>query len=94
MDKFVAPLLEQTGLLVMVGKAERGPNAIDAIRRNGAAYLVAVGGAAYLVSKAVRSARVVAFADLGMEASMNSRFAYASDGGGGCRWPQFHRILR
>lgn len=68
MDKFVAPLLRETGLLVMVGKAERGAAAIEAIRKYGAAYLVAVGGAAYLVSKAVRSARVVAFADLGMEA--------------------------
>jgi fumarate hydratase class I len=68
MDKFVAPLLEQAGLLVMIGKAERGQDAIEAIRRNGAAYLIAVGGAAYLVSKAVLSARVVAFPDLGMEA--------------------------
>jgi fumarate hydratase class I len=68
MDKFVAPLLEQTGLLVMIGKAERGREAIDAIRRNGAAYLTAVGGAGYLVSKAVLSARVLAFPDLGMEA--------------------------
>jgi fumarate hydratase class I len=68
MDKFVAPLLEQTGLLVMVGKAERGREALDAIRNHGAAYLIAVGGAGYLVSKAVKSARVVAFPDLGMEA--------------------------
>jgi fumarate hydratase class I len=68
MDKFVAPLLEQAGLLVMIGKAERGRAAIEAIRRNGAAYLIAVGGAGYLVSKAVLSARVVAFPDLGMEA--------------------------
>jgi fumarate hydratase, class I len=68
MDKFVAPLLAQTGLLVMIGKAERGRAAIDAIRRNGAAYLIAVGGAGYLISKAVQSARVVAFPDLGMEA--------------------------
>ncbi|MFC4275515.1 fumarate hydratase [Achromobacter aloeverae] len=68
MDKFMPALLEQTGLLVTVGKAERGPVAIDAIRRAGAPYLSAVGGAAYLVSKAVRSARVVAFEDLGMEA--------------------------
>jgi fumarate hydratase class I len=52
----------------MVGKAERGPAAIESIRRHGAAYLIAVGGAAYLVSKAIRAARVVAFADLGMEA--------------------------
>ncbi|HSI56361.1 MAG TPA: fumarate hydratase [Ideonella sp.] len=68
MDKFVEPLLAQTGLLVMIGKAERGPAAIDAIRRHGAASLVAVGGAAYLLSKAIRQARVLAFGDLGMEA--------------------------
>jgi fumarate hydratase class I len=68
MDKFIAPLLEQAGLLVMIGKAERGREAIEVIRQNGAAYLVAVGGAAYLVSKAVVSARVLAFPDLGMEA--------------------------
>jgi len=52
----------------MIGKAERGPLAIESIKRHGAVYLMAVGGAAYLVSKAIRSARVVAFADLGMEA--------------------------
>ena len=68
MDEFTATLLERTGLLVMVGKAERGPDTIAAIARHGAAYLIAVGGAAYLVAKAVRSARVLAFADLGMEA--------------------------
>ena len=68
MDKFTRTMLEQTGLLGMVGKAERGPAAIDAIRDNRAVYLMAVGGAAYLVSKAIRGARVVAFADLGMEA--------------------------
>jgi fumarate hydratase class I len=68
MDKFTDLMLERTGLLAMVGKAERGPGAIESIRRHGAAYLMAVGGAAYLVSKAVRSARVVAFSDLGMEA--------------------------
>jgi fumarate hydratase class I len=68
MDKFVEPLLEQAGLLVMIGKAERGPAAIEAIARHGCAYLVAVGGAAYLVSKAIRSARVLAFPELGMEA--------------------------
>jgi fumarate hydratase class I len=61
-------MLEKTGLIAMIGKSERGPVAIDAIRRHKAAYLMAVGGAAYLVSKAIRSARVVAFADLGMEA--------------------------
>lgn len=68
MDKFVAPLLKETGLLVMIGKAERGDRAIEAIRQHGAAYLIAVGGAGYLVSKAIQSARVVAFEDLGMEA--------------------------
>jgi fumarate hydratase class I len=68
MDKFTDLMLEKTGLYAMVGKAERGPAAIEAIRRHGAAYLIAVGGAAYLVSKAVRKARVVAFEDLGMEA--------------------------
>jgi fumarate hydratase class I len=68
MDKFTRQMLEQTGLLGMIGKAERGPAAIEAIRDNQAVYLMAVGGAAYLVSKAIRAARVVAFADLGMEA--------------------------
>ena len=68
MDKFTDMMLSQTGLLAMIGKAERGPAAIEAIRRHGAAYLMAVGGAAYLVSKAIRQARVVGFEDLGMEA--------------------------
>ncbi|NNM51797.1 MAG: fumarate hydratase, partial [Pseudomonadales bacterium] len=68
MDKFTETILAQTGLLGMVGKSERGPTAIEAIRRHEAVYLMAVGGAAYLVSKAVRKARVLAFADLGMEA--------------------------
>jgi fumarate hydratase, class I len=68
MDKFTETMLGQTGLLAMIGKAERGPVAIDAIRRHRAAYLMAVGGAAYLVSKAIRRSRIVAFADLGMEA--------------------------
>ena len=68
MDKFMPSLLEQTGLLVSVGKAERGPVAIDAIKKSGCAYLDAVGGAAYLVSKAIESARVLAYEDLGMEA--------------------------
>jgi fumarate hydratase class I len=68
MDKFTDMMLARTGLVGMIGKAERGPLAIDAIRRHGAVYLMAVGGAAYLVSKAIRAARVVAFADLGMEA--------------------------
>jgi len=68
MDKFTRQMLESTGLLGMVGKAERGPEAIEAIRDNGAVYLMAVGGAAYLVSKAILASRVVAFEDLGMEA--------------------------
>jgi fumarate hydratase class I len=68
MDKFTEMMLGKTGLIAMVGKAERGPEAIDVIRRHKAAYLMAVGGAAFLVSKAIRSSRVVAFADLGMEA--------------------------
>ncbi len=68
MDKFTETMLAQTGLIAMVGKAERGPTAIEAIRKHRAAYLMAVGGAAYLVSKAIRGARVVGFADLGMEA--------------------------
>jgi fumarate hydratase class I len=68
MDKFTRQMLAETGLLGMVGKAERGPAAIDAIREFGAVYLMAVGGAAYLVSKAIRGSRLVAFGDLGMEA--------------------------
>jgi fumarate hydratase class I len=68
MDKFTRMMLEQTGLIAMIGKSERGPAAIEAIKDNKAAYLMAVGGAAYLVSKAIKAARVVAFADLGMEA--------------------------
>lgn len=68
MDGFTEMMLEDTGILGMIGKAERGPIAIDAIRRYEAVYLMAVGGAAFLVSKAIRSARVVAFEDLGMEA--------------------------
>jgi fumarate hydratase class I len=68
MDKFTRPMLEQTGLLGMVGKAERGPAAIEAIRDNKAVYLMGVGGAAYLVSKSIKASRTIAFADLGMEA--------------------------
>ncbi len=68
MDKFTDTLLEKTGLLGMIGKAERGQVAIDAIKKHSAVYLMAVGGAAYLVSKAIRKARIVAFEDLGMEA--------------------------
>jgi fumarate hydratase class I len=68
MDKFTRQMLEQTGLLGMVGKAERGPVAIQAIKDNKAVYLMAIGGAAYLVAKAIKKSRVLAFADLGMEA--------------------------
>jgi fumarate hydratase class I len=68
MDKFTEMMLSRTGLIAMVGKAERGPVAIEAIRKHKSAYLMAVGGAAYLVAKAIKAARVVGFADLGMEA--------------------------
>jgi len=68
MDKFTDFILEKTGLLGMIGKAERGPVAVEAIKQHGAVYLMAVGGAAYLVSKAITDARVVAFPELGMEA--------------------------
>jgi fumarate hydratase class I len=68
MDKFTDVMLGQTGLIAMIGKAERGPEAIKSIREHKSAYLMAVGGAAYLVSKAIKQASVVGFADLGMEA--------------------------
>ncbi|KQT10292.1 fumarate hydratase [Ramlibacter sp. Leaf400] len=68
MDKFTDMMLSQTGLIAMIGKAERGPTAIEAIKKHRSAYLMAVGGAAYLVSKAIKQARVVGFEDLGMEA--------------------------
>jgi fumarate hydratase class I len=68
MDKYSEMMLGELGLMGMVGKAERGPSAIEAIRRHGAVYLMAVGGAAFLVAKAIRSSRMVAFEDLGMEA--------------------------
>jgi fumarate hydratase class I len=68
MDKFTDTMLSKTGLIAMVGKAERGPTAIEAIRKHKAAYLIAIGGAAYLVAKAIRKSRVVGFQDLGMEA--------------------------
>ena len=68
MDKFTEMMLAKTGLIGMIGKAERGPVAIEAIRKHKAAYLMAVGGAAYLVAKAIRKSRVLAFEDLGMEA--------------------------
>ena len=68
MDRYTAMMLDKTGLLGMVGKAERGPEAIAAIRQHRSVYLMAIGGAAYLVSKAIKASRVVAFEDLGMEA--------------------------
>ncbi|MFV0680551.1 fumarate hydratase [Ottowia sp.] len=68
MDKVTDMMLAQTGLIAMIGKAERGPTAIDAIKKHKSAYLMAVGGAAYLVSKAIKTAKVVGFEDLGMEA--------------------------
>lgn len=68
MDKFTEQVLAATGLLGMVGKAERGPAGLDAIKKHQSVYLMAVGGAAYLVSKAIKGAKVVGFADLGMEA--------------------------
>jgi len=68
MDKFTDMMLEQTGLIAMIGKAERGPVAIESIKKHKSAYLMAVGGSAYLVSKAIKSAQVLGFADLGMEA--------------------------
>jgi fumarate hydratase class I len=68
MDRFVEPLLANAGLMGMIGKSERGPGAIESIRKHGALYCIAVGGAAYLVSKAIRASRMVAFEDLGMEA--------------------------
>ena len=68
MDKFTEMMLSQTGLISMIGKAERGPVAIESIKKHQSAYLMAVGGAAYLVAKAIKGAKVVGFADLGMEA--------------------------
>jgi fumarate hydratase class I len=68
MDKFTEMMLAQTGLIGMIGKAERGPAGIEAIRKHRSAYLMAVGGAAYLVAKANKAAKVVGFEDLGMEA--------------------------
>ncbi|PCE69323.1 fumarate hydratase [Salinivibrio sp. YCSC6] len=68
MDKFTDMMLAETGLMGMIGKAERGPAAVESIKNHKAVYLMAVGGAAYLVSKAIKKARVVAFEDLGMEA--------------------------
>ncbi|ADE11500.1 fumarate hydratase [Sideroxydans lithotrophicus] len=68
MDKFTETMLAQTGLIGMVGKAERGKTGLEAIKKHGAVYLIAIGGAAYLVAQAIKAAKVVAFADLGMEA--------------------------
>ncbi|MDD5241507.1 MAG: fumarate hydratase [Sulfuricella sp.] len=68
MDKFTDLMLDKTGLIGMIGKAERGPATIESIKQHKAVYLMAVGGAAYLVSKAIKASRVLAFADLGMEA--------------------------
>jgi fumarate hydratase class I len=68
MDKFTDVMLSKAGLLGMIGKAERGPQAIESIKKHKAVYLIAIGGAAYLVSKAIRASRVLAFEDLGMEA--------------------------
>jgi fumarate hydratase class I len=68
MDKFTDLMLEKTGLIGMIGKAERGPEAIESIKRHKAVYLIAIGGAAYLVSKAIKASKVLAFADIGMEA--------------------------
>jgi fumarate hydratase class I len=68
MDGFTEMMLAETGLIAMIGKAERGPSAVEAIKKHKSAYLMAVGGAAYLVSKAIKTARVLAFAELGMEA--------------------------
>ncbi|MCF5863920.1 fumarate hydratase [Aeromonas veronii] len=68
MDKFTDMMLGETGLIGMIGKSERGPKTVESIKQHKAVYLMAVGGAAYLVAKAIKKARVVAFADLGMEA--------------------------
>jgi fumarate hydratase class I len=68
MDKFTRTMLEKTGLLGMIGKSERGPAAIEAIRDHQAVYLMAVGGAAYLVAQAIKGSKVLGFPELGMEA--------------------------
>ncbi|MEE4315148.1 MAG: fumarate hydratase C-terminal domain-containing protein, partial [Desulfofustis sp.] len=68
MDKYTGMMLGQTGLCGMIGKAERGDATIELIKQHGAVYLMAVGGAAYLVAKAIKASRIVAFGDLGMEA--------------------------
>ena len=82
MDKFTEMMLAQTGLIGMIGKAERGPTGIEAIKKHKSAYLMAVGGAAYLVAKAIKGAKVVGFADLGMEAIYEFDVqGHAGDGG-------------
>lgn len=68
MDKFTDMMLDNTGILGMIGKAERGPQAIQSIKKHGSVYLIATGGAAYLISQSIKSAKVIAFEDLGMEA--------------------------
>jgi hypothetical protein len=84
MDKFTEMMLAKTGLISMIGKAERGPTAIEAIRAHKSAYLMAVGGSAYLVSKAIRNAKVVAFEDLGHGSHLRVRGSgYACDRGCG-----------
>jgi len=92
MDKFTDMMLERTGLFGMIGKAERGPATIESIRKHGAAYLIATGGAAYLVSKAIRAARVVAFPELGMEGGLRIRNRrYAGDGAVDARGQSVHQ---
>ena len=105
MDKFTEMMLAKTGLIGMVGKSERGPTGIEAIRKHKAVYLMAVGGAAYLVAKAIRHSRVVAFAELGMEAiyefdveNMPVTVAVDSEGGnvhesGPREWQEKIRLL-
>ena len=68
MDKFTDMMLENTGILGMIGKAERGESAIKSIKKHKASYLIAVGGSAYLISKSIKKAKIVAFEDIGMEA--------------------------
>ena len=68
MDKFTDLILENTGLLGMIGKAERGKATVESIRKHKASYLIAVGGAAYLISKSIKKAKVIAFEEMGMEA--------------------------
>ncbi|MCU0927234.1 MAG: fumarate hydratase, partial [Hydrogenophaga sp.] len=92
MDGFTEMMLSQTGLIAMVGKAERGPVAIEAIKKHKSAYLMAVGGAAYLVSKAIKTAKVVGFADLGMEAIYEFDVVIQGHPGGRCLTSGGHTI--